>query len=367
VLGVTASVAGSKARRSVTFLALPLLLRLLASVLVVELVLRLVLPLPMFRRFLRGPVGSRIISISGAASDARRGALGHGRLPNGHAVDPMLGWTNAPRVFPIDGRFETTSSQGLRGARLYSLEKAADVLRIEVFGDSFAFGTEVGDESTYSAVLEQTLPRAEVLDFGVKGYGLDQALLRFRKEGPAFHPDVVVIGFVSAFVLRDSQSFTFYPKPYFVLRDGKLVLEGVPVPSLDEALRSYAWESRIADVWRMLTATVGRHRPDEGLVTPLLVEFVDEIRASGARAIVVRYPTLSEIGRDCLYTTQLRDVCKRTGATCVDTSPAFDAASARGVVLGAPGAYHFNAAGHRIVAGALADALSVAPGPGTSP
>ncbi len=341
--------------RGLTVFALPLLLRLLASVLIVELVLRLVLPMPMFRSFLRGPIGGRIIQV---------GSLRWGPPPNGHAVDPLLGWTDAPGTFSMTSGVESTSAQHLRGTRIYSVEKPPGVLRVEVFGDSFAFGNEVGDESTYSAVLEGTLPRAEVLNFGVKGYGLDQALLRFRKEGPAFHPDVVVIGFVSALPLRDTQNFTFYPKPYFVLRDGQLVLEGVPVPTVDEAVRSYEWGSRILDVWRMLTVTL---EEDGELEESLLVEFVDEIRASGARAIIVRYPMLNEIGRDCSYTTQLRNACKRTGATCIDTCPAFDAANSRGVVLSAPGANHFNAAGHRIVAGALADALSVAPGPGKAP
>jgi hypothetical protein len=114
----------------------------------------------------------------------------------------------------------------------------------------------------------------------------------------------------------------------------------------------------------MLTVTLEQ---DGELEESLLVEFVDEIRVSGARAIIVRYPMLNEIGRNCSYTTQLRNACERTRATCVDTCPAFDAANARGVVLSAPGANHFNAAGHRIVAGALADALSVATPPRTDP
>jgi lysophospholipase L1-like esterase len=103
----------------------------------------------------------------------------------------------------------------------------------------------------------------------------------------------------------------------------------------------------------MLTLT---YQPDEALDRALLVEFVAEIRASGARAIIVRYPVLPEIGRESEFTRLYRDACAQTGALCVDTSPAFDAASARGVALSAPG-NHFNAAGHRIVAGALADAL----------
>jgi hypothetical protein len=320
------------------------ILRVLAAVLIVELVLRLLLPLPMFARYLRGPMGARIVV---------QRALGHETPEGARDVDPLLGWTNAPGGgLTVKGQVHTTT-QRLRGTRVYSPEKRAGILRVEVFGDSFAFGSEVDDESTFSAVLEMSLPRAEVLDFGVIGYGLDQALLRFRKDGPAWHPDVVVIGFVSALLQRDTQAFTSYPKPYFVLRGGKLDLEGVPVPDLDEAMRPYVYSSRILDVWRMMTFT---EQPNEALDRALLVEFVTEIRASGARPLVVRYPGFSEIGRGSSYTGLYRDVCTQTGATCVDTCPAFDAASARGVALSAPMS-HFNEAGHRIVAGALAEAL----------
>jgi hypothetical protein len=250
-----------------------------------------------------------------------------------------------------------TTAQGLRATRLYAQEKPAGVLRIEVFGDSFAYGAEVDDEATYSAVLEQRLPQAEVLDFGVPGYGLDQAMLRFRKDGPAFHPDVVVIGFVSALPFRDTEPFTFYPKPHFVLTGGKLDLEGVPVPAPDEVLREYERSSRIVDVWRMMAAAA---RADKALDQALLIEFVAEIRASGARPLIARYPMVEEIGRTPDYSAPYRAACEETEATCVDTCNALYAASARGVELYAP-LGHFNAAGNRIVAEALADVLTDVP------
>lgn len=337
----------SRSRRSLALLAL--LLRLLASVSIVELTLRMLLPMPVFARFLRGPAGGRIAAIPALRHWSPRGGVSD-------IVDPLLGWTNAPGVSRVENdtarTTSHTTSQSLRGTRLYAPEKPAGVLRIEVFGDSFAFGSEVEDDATYSAVLEQILPRSEVLDFGVRGYGLDQAMLRFRKEGPGFHPDVVVIGFVSALPLRDTQAFTSYPKPYFVLRDGKLDLEGVPVPDVDETLRLYERSSRIVDVWRMTSYTA---QPNEALDEALLVEFVSEIRASGARPLIARYPVLPEIGREREFTRLYQDACTQTGATCIDTCPAFDDAKAKGVKLRAVD--HFNAAGHRIVARALADAL----------
>jgi hypothetical protein len=273
---------------------------------------------------------------------------------SGKALDPELGWTNPPGETYLENTVTHATSQHLRGTRLYPLEKPPGVTRIEVFGDSFAFGSEVDDDSCYAAQLEKRLPSAEVLDFGVPGYGLDQAFLRFRKEGPAFHPDVVVIGYVSALPGRDTEPFTFFYKPYFVLREGQLVLRGTPVPGFADALTAYAHSSRIVDVWRIL---VHSDRTDEALERALLAEFVKQIRASGARPVLVRYPIPMEFGRQSPISQLYADACVATGATCVDTKPAFDDAHARGVELSAPRAVHFNAAGHGIVAEALAEAL----------
>ncbi|MGH7436100.1 MAG: SGNH/GDSL hydrolase family protein, partial [Polyangiaceae bacterium] len=251
-------------------------LRGLAALLVVELALRILLPVPLFLPALRhGPAGARIMMLGRVRHDAF--AL------SGKALDPELGWTNPPGATYVEGTTTHATSQHLRGTRLYPLEKPPGVTRIEVFGDSFAFGSEVDDDSCYAAQLEKRLPSTEVLDFGVPGYGLDQALLRFRKEGPAYHPDVVVIGYVSTLPARDSEPFTFFYKPYFVLRGGQLVLLGTPVPGFAEGMKAYAHSSRLVDVWRMLRYS---GRADEALERALLAEFVTEIRAAGARPVL---------------------------------------------------------------------------------
>ena len=46
-----------------------------------------------------------------------------------------------------------------------------------------------------------------MLNFGVGGYGLDQALLRFSAESAAFHPQVVLIGVIADDVLRGVNVF----------------------------------------------------------------------------------------------------------------------------------------------------------------
>jgi hypothetical protein len=62
---------------------------------------------------------------------------------------------------------------------------------------SFTFGQEVGDDETWSCFLQNLLPGSEVINFGVQAYGHDQMLLYLQEEGIKYHPDIVILGFVS--------------------------------------------------------------------------------------------------------------------------------------------------------------------------
>lgn len=84
------------------------------------------------------------------------------------------------------------NSRNMRGEE-YPLEKTPGKKRIAVFGDSFVFGWGVENNETFSALLEnEKLKDAEVLNFGVSGYGAHQELERLKQEGLLFSPDVVL-------------------------------------------------------------------------------------------------------------------------------------------------------------------------------
>ena len=83
------------------------------------------------------------------------------------------------------------NTQGIRSPVPAFTPRAAEgVLRIALFGDSFTHGDDVPVEHSFGQVLEQQLITAgipaEVLNFGVGGYGIDQAMLRFKEHGAAF-------------------------------------------------------------------------------------------------------------------------------------------------------------------------------------
>lgn len=148
--------------------------------------------------------------------------------------DADLGWTNRPGARSANGLYRANAS-GLRSDREYSTEPSEGVLRIGLFGDSFVHGDGLELEASLAPLLEAALGqrgvRAEVLNFGVPGYGIDQAYLRYRQQGGRFRPALVVLGLQLENVARDANVVRalYYPgtqipfsKPRFVLDAGGL-------------------------------------------------------------------------------------------------------------------------------------------------
>ena len=94
-----------------------------------------------------------------------------------------------------------TNSQGFRD-REREVAKAQDTFRILSIGDSFTWGAYgVEADKTFSSVLEQSVNTAfpdqsfEVLNMGVFGYGTDNELRFYRKEGVKYAPDCIMVNF----------------------------------------------------------------------------------------------------------------------------------------------------------------------------
>ncbi len=152
-------------------------------------------------------------------------------------IDSTLGWRYRPGY---RNGADAVTAQGLRGDRLYDSLPPAGVLRFAAFGDSFVYGNEVGNADSWTAIVEQEAPRIEALNFGVGGYGVDQAYLRYLADGQRFSPHVVAMGFIADDLRRlvnvyrrfvDSREVAL-AKPRFVLDGGQqLVLLPNPLPT----------------------------------------------------------------------------------------------------------------------------------------
>ena len=157
--------------------------------------------------------------------------------------DPDLGWSVRPGSASDDGlyRYDALGARTREGAPARGAAPAPGVSRIALFGDSFTQGDDVPFEVTWANDLEQGLAAAgapsEVVDLGLGGYGMDQALLRFRKSGAGLGARVVVFGFQAENVARNVNmlrpllwfgSSLPFSKPRFVLEDGALRLLNSP-------------------------------------------------------------------------------------------------------------------------------------------
>lgn len=161
--------------------------------------------------------------------------------------DSLLGWTPRPNGKSKDGLYNYNSF-GVRSAPFeYPISPPQGVLRIAIFGDSFTHGDEVPFENTWGYYLKDNLNEAnidaEVINFGVGGYGMDQAFLRWKEHGHKFSPHIVIFGLQMVDVNRNvniirplSNRWTNIPfsKPRFILTGEGLKLINVPTIPLKE-------------------------------------------------------------------------------------------------------------------------------------
>ena len=138
--------------------------------------------------------------------------------------------------------------------------------RILVLGDSFTEGIQVEQDETFPKLLEQRLGGGvEVLNAGVSGYGTDSELLFWESEGWKYRPDLVLLVFDTSndilenhYRLMRGTHFPYPEKPHFVLKDGRLVPENLPLPEEPPVRRTLVrlqrWLTRHSTLYRLLPA-----------------------------------------------------------------------------------------------------------------
>lgn len=142
--------------------------------------------------------------------------------------DPVLGW----KIYFYHSQLDEL---GERITPAFPDPRAQPAM-ISLYGDSFTFSPGVLPEESYANVLSKLVGR-RVNNFGVGGYGTDQAYLRFKtqRNDPA---GVVILGHLSDNVMRNVNQFhdligslgqpACMFKPRFLV-DGKGNLQLVPV------------------------------------------------------------------------------------------------------------------------------------------
>ena len=110
---------------------------------------------------------------------------------------------------------------------------------VSLYGDSFTWGEEVDNEHAWGNVLSKLLA-CRVANYGVGGYGTDQAYLRFHYN-VRDHAKITLLVHLSENITRNVGQFRnlAVPVPQFLLKprfnlDGQGQLELVPMPVLSE-------------------------------------------------------------------------------------------------------------------------------------
>jgi hypothetical protein len=264
--------------------------------------------------------------------------------------DPVLGWTIPPSHSDETGLY-FSSAEGLRSPRVgmafadlrtrhSTVAEQSAFVRVALVGNSFTFGSEVRCEESWAHVLEALLQsQAQMLNFGVPIYGLDQALLRYEQDVRPWKPQIVVIGIISQMVGRITNIYPFlkdpfvdipFLRPQLVLKDDKPTSIYNPVPhpeqiftsqainelpylDLDDYYRPFLWERGgfwylfersyifrfINSLWTFEADQEKEKTSQEALEMGrfLIQYFVREVRKDGAVPLVVFFPEKHELLR----------------------------------------------------------------------
>ena len=275
------------------------------------------------------------------------------------------------------------NSLGIRGPER-SLARQPDTFRVVALGDSFVQAFEVPYEQSFygysEARAEQVGAKLEIIPMGVMGYGQAQELLWFQELGTRFQPDVVVLFLFFGNDISDNSREILFSRgrPYFELRDGKVVLTTLPGgPSrfkywASEYLRSYPLYkdlgSRIKPLLQ-LSNRLGLANNQAGNADTenseervkkvrrgydLTFALIDELRRvtslDGTHFVLVYHgnaPSGSGVDSEGLT----RQFCQRTQLDCLNLNPLLKKAEENFI----PDDGHWSPAGHQLVADALWD------------
>lgn len=307
----------------------------------------------------------------GAAAETLKPAPGETQF----TYEPMLGWT------PIPGSAGTLLGKPLsftaEGTRDQNRERPpATGPLIIAFGDSMTEGYAVGNDETWPAHLERLTGR-RVLNAGVRGYGLDQIVLRAERIVPELKPSTVVLAFIAddisrtALSVRDAKG-----KPYFAPDGEGLALRNVPVQVAGRSslmvvrhLLGYSYlVDRIVSGLGVRQVWYGREvgtGVDPFVVSCRLMErFAALVKREGATALVVALPEQGVFfdakgaagQREAL--AEILGCAAKAGLPALDALAAFEKENVGRDIDAYYAMMHFTDRGNALAARAIAAALA---------
>jgi hypothetical protein len=234
-------------------------------------------------------------------------------------LDPILGWSpNRTEKNPL----------GVVGIHPQSIK--FDVPSVLFYGDSFVQGKGPWKERI-TFKLQDKLGGTPVYNLGVRGYGLDQIVLKFQQSHHFFKKPVIALGLLTVDLDRSLLRFRTGQKPQFVFNQGELTLAGLPIyPNPDKwvaknppHIQSYLF-AFLERRWELM------HAPNELEVVRLQDEkrrlnekildlFRAEAEAEHQPAVVVLFYNQIELGYEGWREKFLKGYFDKHGVAYVDT------------------------------------------------
>jgi lysophospholipase L1-like esterase len=229
------------------------------------------------------------------------------------AHDELLGWANVTglelRDFYAPDRHLTINDQGFRASQEYAADVPAGRVRVIASGDSFTLGYGVDDTETWPARLERALPSTQTVNLGQGGYGVDQMLLWYERDGKKFEHQIHLFTFISEdFTRALSDEFLGYPKPLLSLHQNRIVVANLPIPTpgfwstmrrAPFKLKAFRTIDTLLDFGAaQYDANEARRRreSEQARLFPALFERLKRVtEANKARLIVVHLPTFTDL------------------------------------------------------------------------
>lgn len=329
------------------------------------------------------------------------------RIANGDAslrFDSDLGWIPTPAlVRREDGAVYRNNHQALRADREYDLAPPPRIQRIAAFGDSFTYCAEVTQGDCWVARLEREWADTEIMNFGVSGYGPDQAWLRYQRDGRPFHPCAVLIGYYVEDIDRVVNRFRAFidPNESVVLSKPRYLLEGdaltlLPNPTTDpqELIDPRHVEAALGDrdswyfpgiyvtgrfdnlslvrlartaAFRQTRAAMVRSYnrypfyEEQGeayqVAGRILIQFAEQVRADGASPVVIVFPgqrDLADLQHGAPSYATFVDWIGRAGVPTIDLTEVMAEETEQRGIRDVYGDTHFSSSSNRVVAQHLA-------------
>jgi len=281
-----------------------------------------------------------------------------------HVDDPILDWRYLPNSEYTEGRIiYRYNATGFRDSD-HSIEKALDIKRMVVLGDSVTEGYGLAREFTFSSLIQSSVGgRFEVITIAAGGLNTPQEVHLLNREGLPYKPDIVILNFV----LNDADFFTNYggAQRYTAQVDSQIALLGIPFnPEIKRFLKSsaliYFLKERVENLrGRILGVEETDYFTDlwaREENRQKVISGFDQLKAlQGQRqfsTVVILWPLLTDFHnyRFNWIHEWVKEEAKSRGFAIIDLLQDFRRVPYRDLQISAEDPIHANALGHKMAA-----------------